>query len=186
MNCPHCGVTHSTESAYCTSCGKALPGSTPGGPRVINNLDELQTAPGRALQGAELRKELKKASGALLAVALLQTFFGGLLFVIGPLAVGSKQAGTLPPIVFVSVFGIAAIFFGLYIWARKKPFPAAIVGLVVFLTVHLLDALADPKALARGIIVKIIIVLVLARAVSAGAKYRKLLRQQTAVSVEQG
>ncbi|MEW6249262.1 MAG: zinc ribbon domain-containing protein [Planctomycetota bacterium] len=177
MNCPHCGAVQATTSAFCTTCGKALPSAAPGGPRVVDD-SELQTAAGRTLRGAELQKQLKKASGALLAVAILQAVFGGLLFVIGGALLGGE--GKLPPAVFVGVFVIAAIFFGLYIWARRSPFPAALAGLVVYLTVHLLDAIADPTTLVRGLIVKIIIILILVRAISAGAKYRALMREQAA------
>jgi hypothetical protein len=162
MNCPHCGASQTAESAFCTSCGKALPSGTPTGPRIVDNIADLQTDAGRTLQGAELEKELKKATRALLAVAIMQVLFGGLLLVLS-MATNAGDAVDLPgqslpkslsAAVFVSVFTIGAIFFGLYFWARKSPFPAAIVGLVLFLTVHALDALASPAALGRGIIIK--------------------------------
>ena len=85
-------------------------------------------------------------------------------------------------IIMVSVFGIAAVFFALYFWARKQPLPASIVGLILFITVHLLDAIADPAALARGLIMKIIIIAILVNAIQAGVKYRQLQRQGAAAA----
>ena len=69
------------------------------------------------------------------------------------------------------------VFFALYFWARKQPLPASIVGLLVYVTMHLLDAIADPTAIARGIIMKIIIIAILVNAIQAGVKYRQLQRQ---------
>jgi hypothetical protein len=144
------------------------------------------TATGQALQADALAKETKKAFGALLAVAILQVLFAVLILVLlqsgggrTPLTGNMDLAET--PILGLAIvmFGIAAIFFGLAFWARRNPLPAAIVGLVVFVTVHLLDALADPTAIVRGILVKIVVIVVLIRAISAGARHRAMLRSMT-------
>jgi len=176
--CPHCSAVNPNEASFCAACGKALPGLAPSAPKFVDANDQAATRAGRSLQAEELRKALKKATGALLAVAILQCLFGVLLIWLGPMMLGGGDGGGMPPAVFIAVFSIAAIFFGLYLWARRNPLPAAICGLVVFVTVHLLDALADPTAIVRGIFIKIIIILVLARAISAGARYRKLQREQ--------
>ena len=167
--CPHCGESNEDNAAFCAVCGKALPKVEPHGPRVIEGQAEAATSAGRALQSDELRKQLRKASVALLVVAILQWVFGTVLLLI----IGRR----LPTYAYASVYVIGLFFFGLYLWARRNPLPAAICGLVLFVTVHLLDALADPTALARGIVVKIIIIVVLVQAISAGARYRKLQRQ---------
>lgn len=53
---------------------------------------------------------------------------------------------------------LAAIFFGLWLWGRKSPFPALLTALIVFVTFHLLDAVLDPMSLLRGIIMKVVII----------------------------
>lgn len=175
ITCPHCGVENPSDAQFCESCGKALPAHT--GPRIVGSDEFAETDTGRQLQSEQMKKEAGKAAGALLAVAILQAVFGTFIVLAAGSVPGIPEGTTLPPIVFVVVYGIAVLFFGLYLWARRDPFPAAIVGLVVFVSVHLLDALADPTALARGIVVKIVVLVVLVRAIKAGAAHRAMVRQ---------
>ena len=173
--CPHCGADNPSTGAFCESCGKALPAAAPSSPRITTSATGFAaTGAGRALQSEELHKQAKKAAGALLAVAIIQAVFGALVvFVILPKDIPAETRG----VVMVSVFGIAAVFFALYFWARRQPLPASIVGLILFVTIHLLDALADPTALARGVIMKIIIIVILVNAIQAGVKHRQLQRE---------
>ena len=177
--CPHCGASNPSTGTVCESCGKALPSAVASSPRVTSASAAgfAGTGVGRSLQADELSKQAKKAAGALLAVAIIQVVFGAIVvFALMPANVPQQTRN----IVMVSVFGIAAVFFALYFWARKQPLPASIVGLVLFVTMHLLDALADPTALARGILMKIIIVVILVNAIQAGVKHRQLQRQSAA------
>ena len=173
--CPHCGAANPSTGAFCEACGKALPSAAPASPRVMTSADGFAaTGAGRNLQSEELHKQAKKAAGALLAVAIIQAAFGALfVFALMPREVPAETRN----IILVSVFGIAAVFFALYFWARKQPLPASIVGLILFVTVHLLDAVADPAALVRGLLMKIIIIAILVNAIQAGVKYRQLQRQ---------
>src|SRR5688500_4781106 len=151
--CPHCGVANESASSFCESCGKALPSAARSGPRLVTDAAMPATAAGRQLVSEELRKHLKKAKNALLTVAIIQMIFG--LIVFGAMKASGRGQG-FPPIVFITVFGIGIIFFGLFLWARRSPLPAAIVGLTLFVTMHLVDALVDPTQLGRGMIMKII------------------------------
>jgi hypothetical protein len=191
--CPHCRALNPVGSAFCESCGKALPTGATAGPRIIAGNQFATTAAGQKLQSDELEKQAKKAAGALLAVAVVQTAFGALVYFLlqnaGPQAAAAAQSTV------VVVFGVAVIFWGLYFWARKAPFPAAIVGLVVYVTLWLLDLIVWAVAISNhpgaagtgaaaagpfnGIIIKIIIIAVLINAIKAGAKHRQLLRQQS-------
>src|SRR5260221_3566506 len=74
--CPHCGAENPLGSTFCASCGKALPAMASGGPRVVTAGTSGASSTGRQLLGDELKKKMRKASGALLAVAILQTIFG--------------------------------------------------------------------------------------------------------------
>jgi hypothetical protein len=169
--CPHCDApVTDAEAEFCESCGKALPSLSDMGPRVVTKRDLAATRAGQVLQAKDLQKLTKRAANALLAVAILQAIFGTIL-----LLIAAKQA--LEPIHFVAVYGIAVLFFGLYLWARRNPLPAAIAGLVIFVTIHTVDALVDPPAILRGVLVKIIIVVILANAISAGVQHRKLTQQ---------
>ena len=170
MPCPHCGVSNKREAAFCSTCGKALP--TGQVPRIVPKGELASTAVGRKVQTAELQWMLKKAGSALLVAAILQAVFGTIIVLI------AGQRTEVPTAVYVVIYGAAAAFFGLYLWARVAPLPAAIVGLALFVTLHLLDALADPAALTRGIVMKVFIVALLAQAISAGLQYNRLRDSQ--------
>jgi hypothetical protein len=63
---------------------------------------------------------------------------------------------------------------GLWLWARKAPFPAALVAAVLFGTLMLLQAVTSPGEIYKGIIVKIAFSCVLYQAVKAGLEAQRL------------
>lgn len=73
---------------------------------------------------------------------------------------------------------IGVVFAGLGLWARKAPYVASIVGLVVFGGLHLAEMAVDPASIFRGIIMKIIVVTVLINAIRSGVRYRTFQRQR--------
>ena len=187
--CPHCGQPNPIGSTFCSSCGKALPMGMPTGPRVLGAGDLASTAAGQKLQGDELHKQSKKASGALLAVAIIQTIASGIALAV---IQGAGRAVAIPPIFYVVTFGIAALFWGLWFWSRSQPLPAAIVGLVLYATLVVLNVISNvsqmnatggPGTGLGGIgigWIDILIIIVLSQAIQAGTRYRKLLAQQQA------
>src|SRR5262249_16192426 len=130
--CPHCGAANQRLSAFCEACGKALPSASPSGPRVVTDSVMPSTAAGLQMVGEELKKHLKKAKGALLTVAIIQTIFGALI--IGVTKATLRDGQSLPPVLVITLVGVAVIFYGLYAWARRNPLPAAIVGLTLYVT----------------------------------------------------
>ncbi|HEY2586648.1 MAG TPA: zinc ribbon domain-containing protein [Tepidisphaeraceae bacterium] len=192
--CPHCTVPNEQGSTFCQSCGKALPAVAATGPRVIAGQAVAATSAGMKLQVDELHKQLKKAAGALLWVAILQTLFGALIYFLVHNATAARAPAAVDA-TSVVIFGIAAVFWALYFWARVNPLPAAIVGLVIYVTLWALDFIVALAAMGnapagqagalaanpfRGIVIKIIIIAILVRAIKAGQQHRKLLRQQQA------
>jgi zinc ribbon protein len=170
--CPHCTAANLPDARFCEACGKALPEPLAGQPRIVDGSDVASTTAGKELQAATLQKQARRAAGALLVVAILQVAFGLLSLAEPEIVFGPGIEA--PPAVYVTVFGIAAVFFGLFLWARKNPLPAAIVGLVLFLSLHLLEAVANPRSLAQGVIVKVIVIVILVKAIQAGVQYRKV------------
>ena len=162
--CPHCQSDENTfDAKFCISCGKAIE-SLSTEPQIVDSKNLSSSQVGQTIQKTELEKTIKKSSSALLAVAIIQLVFG--LFICA--------IASFPPAVTIAVLAIAFIFFALWFWSKKSPFPAAVAGLVIFITLHAIEAIADPTAIARGIIMKIIIISLLAKAVKAGVTYKKL------------
>jgi hypothetical protein len=131
------------------------------------------------MQESQLSAQSGKGSGALLTVAILQ-FVVGVIFYF---AARSAPAGTAAQMTFASFFvmGIGVVFFILYFWSRRQPLPANITGLVLYILMHLGDALLDPTALSRGFIFKIIIISVLIRAIAAGMNHRALRQMEPVI-----
>ena len=152
----------------------ALPNAAASGPRIVDG-GFATTSAGVQIQSTELESQVKKASGALLAVAILQCLGGVVLYFLFDNMPGMEEVPAEARMLVLVVAGaIAALFFGLYLWSRKNPFPAAVVGLVVFITIIAAAALMDPATICSGIIIKVIVLIILIRAVQAGVQHRRL------------
>lgn len=180
VSCPHCGSDNEAGAAFCGHCGKALPSPTDNlGPRVIEGPALASTAAGRSLQSDELHKKAKSAAGALLAVAVLTTIGGVLLLVAGQFLVGEPEGQAdegVIQLLAIGTLGIAALYYGLWFWARRNPLPATLVGLVTYMSIIAINAAMDPATLIQGVLIKVIIIAVLIRGVRAGIQYRELQR----------
>jgi hypothetical protein len=160
----------------------ALPSAVATGPRVLGAKDVASTAAGFEVQTAELQKTTKKAANTLLVVAIMQALFGLVVYGINQQAISRGQING--PLLLGSLFGVAVLFLGLYFWARSSPFPAAIVGLVVYASLWALDVIVaigsgHVQTAFNGIIIKILIVVALTNAVKAGVRHRELMRGRT-------
>jgi hypothetical protein len=69
---------------------------------------------------------------------------------------------------------LAAIYLGLFFWARRNALAATVTALILFITVHAINAVLDPKTLPQGIVIKILFIAALAAAISAAQRERKL------------
>ncbi len=175
-SCPHCGGDNPDGAAFCASCGKALP--TGGTPRVTTGEDFAHTAVGRGLQADQLRKQSSSASTWLFLVAALMAIGG--MVVWGMLQNKGEEARKLATTLMAVNLGLAGLFAALGVWARFNPLPASIVGLVLFITLQVVNVVIDPTTIAQGILVKILVIAALAKAVSAGLKYKQLMAQSSA------
>jgi len=69
---------------------------------------------------------------------------------------------------------LALVMLGLWMWSKRSLLPAIITALGIYVTVILASALYDPKSLAQGVIVKVIVIVALAKGVRAALATRKL------------
>lgn len=186
VTCPHCGAANAPTAAFCEACGKALPNLTATGPRVVSADALPQSAVAHRLVSDELVKTQKKATNALLIVAVIQTLVGPLLLLV--LSNSQRGQNQITGIVWVMQFGVAAIFWALWAWSLKSTVPAAIVGLILYCTLLVLNIItavselaADPDAPRRGCgglgigILDIIIIVMFAQAITAGLKHKRMM-----------
>jgi hypothetical protein len=187
--CPHCSAVNTGGGQFCEACGMALPQPyTP--PRIVDSTTFATTVAGQQLQTDEFTKVTKKASTALLWVAVIQSVVGGIL--LGVFAANGRIDRLLANPLSMAVVVVAAIFWGLYVWSRRQPLPAAIVGLVLYATLVVLNivnvisqASTSSTQFNRGIggtgvgWLDIVIMAVLSQAISAGLKLRKMQATNT-------
>ena len=165
--CEKCGENLTGVDAFCGGCGEPVPGKKAARPRV----------------GEIARKHRKKAHRgkintgrkAILAVAILQVIFGVFIMIM------LSNLGAASDVLIlngVMLFGVAGVFFGLWIWAKSAPYPASVTALVVFVTLHAAAAAQNPAALLQGLLIKIIVLVCLINAIKSAAAYRKMQLQE--------
>jgi hypothetical protein len=69
---------------------------------------------------------------------------------------------------------LAAIYVGLFFWARRNALAATVIALLLFVTVIAVSAALDPKTLVYGIPIKIAFIVVLVTAIITALRERKL------------
>lgn len=177
--CPHCQTANQTPGNFCGSCGKALPALSNPAARVVAGNNLASSKAGQSLQLDLLARQMRSAFRALLGVGLFQFIIGIGLAVLASFA--KDKAQDLFAIgLGVGIVGL--IFLALSAWARKSPLPAAVTGMVLFLSLWALDAVVgfmngDPAAAFRGWLIKLIVVAALGKAISAGLKHKALRRE---------
>ncbi len=81
---------------------------------------------------------------------------------------------------FVVLIGLGVMFLAIYFWARKSPLPALGTALALYVTVHAVDAVADPNNIYRGMVLKVLCILALVRGVKSALQQRALNQQDEA------
>jgi len=126
-------------------------------------------------KSADFRKAAKDTALTLFAIAGMQFVCGLIALSIVPEKVaGGPVPAQAMPFMMLIVVGIAVLFAGLGVWAWSQPLPAAIVGLVAYIVIFLLDVAGalsngNPQALLSGIFIKIGITAALVRCVTISA-----------------
>ncbi|MDB5328268.1 MAG: hypothetical protein JWM57_3837 [Phycisphaerales bacterium] len=194
INCPHCDVSNPNGGAFCESCGMALPDPHYTGPRVVDAKSLPATVAGGELFGDQLLKQTKTAVTTLLVVGIVQIVIGGLAALAVMNLSHGRQANPAALIPFAVIGVIGLIFIGLSFWARHSPLPAAIVGLVLYSTLVVLNIATAMSNISAGGPqannglggigvgwLDIVIIIFLARGIQAALTHRRLLdSQQTA------
>lgn len=75
---------------------------------------------------------------------------------------------------FVVPIGLGVVFFGLFLWARRSALPALCTALALYVTVHAVDALADPTQIGRGIVLKVLCIAALASGIKSALQQRAI------------
>ncbi|MCU0333781.1 MAG: hypothetical protein MUF62_01885 [Chitinophagaceae bacterium] len=127
----------------------ATPDSQPAAEETIFSQDEF--VPG------QYDKYIRQARNALFIVAAVQFLFGAFL------TYQSNEEPIVAWIGFAVVAFVSALFFGLGLYTKKKPYTAILIGLILYISLLLLDVVTNPASIFKGIILKALIIFYLAR-----------------------
>jgi predicted nucleic acid-binding Zn ribbon protein len=139
--CPKCGAATPAGERFCSGCGA--------------DVDAERLA-------VQIAPKMRRARNWILAV--------GIVYLVT--SVAFVAAGMVPDEAKGILLGIngalCAIHIGLFFWAKSAPFAAAVVALVLFVTVHVANAVLDPTTIAQGIVIKAAFLAALIAAVRSG------------------
>lgn len=124
---------------------------------------------------AVLEPKLRQARGWILAIGIIYLVSAALQVALADGRLSSDEI----TFSFASAGALFAIHMGLWWWARTAPFAAALVALVLFLTLQLVWAALDPQTLTHGIIIKVLFLIALIQAVKAGVDVQRLRRERS-------
>ena len=191
VNCPHCGEMNVDAGQFCASCGKALPSVDAAGPQVVTGNMVAQTDAGRTVQVEQLAAQAKKAFGVLLFVGIANIVLGvGFHFLLKGLSreaarqhnqAAAQQLAQASGVILVTLLILGVIYVFLAIWSRSDPLPAAIIGLVIYVSLQIVGIVQNPVMYANpiAIIIPIVIIIALVKAIQAGVKHKQLKEQMT-------
>lgn len=152
--CPQCSAAMPATERFCESCG----------------LDREAYLAGHALS----EPAFASARWWILAVAVLMSVGTLIVYMqLGELAQQSPDIEALRLTLIAPMAAITLCYFGLWLWSMKQPLAAAVVALVLFVVLQIVNAILDPSTLLQGLIVKAIVIGVLVGAVRAGLQAQR-------------
>lgn len=151
--CAECGARATAEDLCCTTCGTALLASDAEVAEQHRRIEQLRkqgrTAEQRR-QSAELGDNVERASEVLLMLAVVFGTFG-----VVPELIATREGAVITSCAIN--LGLAVGFVALYFWSKRKPLPAVITALCIYLAVQIGDFLMDPRLLFSGAAVKLMV-----------------------------
>ena len=155
-NCPNCATEINGNPEFCVQCGFPVNGTE----RKQSKFYAEQAMTRSKVKQAP--KQIRQARNTLFIVGALQLAFGLVLFFMND-DVAELLAGGI----------IFLIFLGLGFWSQSKPQVAILLGLLVYLSLIILSAIIDPSTLARGVIVKVVIIIFLGKGLNSARELKK-------------
>ncbi|MCW5518972.1 hypothetical protein J1N09_03925 [Aureitalea sp. L0-47] len=156
INCSQCDTIIATDKIFCVSCGFPERGTESEkskfhADRVLNQ---------RKQQFA--KKELKTGRIILLVIAGI-SFLSGLFYFFV-----MDDSATL-----IASGILSIVYLALAYWSQQKPLIAMVLGLLVYLTTLVINAIVDPETIYRGIIMKALIIGFLGKGINSALQLRK-------------
>ena len=179
IKCASCGTVAKPYDRFCASCGKAMPTAqdyvnlkhVKAATSAITVLAVLFVVAGIAfffITKGVAEPTLAKLQG-MDPGSIYPTSIEGRTYTVGELR---KQLAWEPWGVLIVNLILASIMLGLSIWARRSPLPAVLIATATYAVVLVASAISDPATMGQGVIVKIFIIMFLAKGIKAALALR--------------
>jgi hypothetical protein len=153
INCPACYQRAQPEDAFCSGCSYPFQAA-----------EEEQKLFIARRQNGEL--DLEVANSGIRRASNSLKWIAGLLAVSGLIEIWSSPEEDRTFLLIFYMIAVSVYIF-LAIWSSRKPMAAIVTGLVLFVLMHVLAAIGDPKTIIQGLIFKIFMVVYLVRGLKA-------------------
>ncbi|SEM58403.1 hypothetical protein SAMN05192574_10170 [Mucilaginibacter gossypiicola] len=164
-NCAHCNTQAKPEDTFCTQCGYPLKGT-----EAEQNIfiSERQV---EEIDIFTYNKTLRQASNTLYYLAGIFILSGLVYFFI------HKDDEDVVTVVITDLI-MAAIFLVLGAYSKKKPLACIISGLSLYVIVQVLNAIVEPISIAKGIIIKIVIIGYMIKGIKSAMEIEKIRKEK--------
>lgn len=191
MTCAKCGEGLEGLDQFCPKCGAEVPKLFGGGIELRQQQDAVSSARKwllaiailtvlsgfffYAIQSSKVEDEIREAEQATAGIEpeerdRLMKEEVGMTFE----EAIAHDRGQVKLLLLVNLV-LGGIYLGLWRWAKANPFMAALTALILFISVHVISAVVEPKTLVQGVLIKVLFIVALVRAVKAGAEARRAL-----------
>jgi len=169
--CPICNTTARQADAFCGKCGYPLKGEKQEQENFKQTQYQLEA--NLSMANHQIRK-----GGLTLYILSGITFLAGIIlgFIAEPDFVERMFDAPQVPLGIVLLI-LSAAYLGLGLWSRQRPFAALLIALILYCTLLLMDIVADPASIIKGIIWKVIIIVALVRGTTGGYKAEKIKKE---------
>lgn len=164
-NCAYCNTQAKPEDTFCTQCGYPLKGT---------EAEQNIFISARQVEEIDLftyNKTLRQASNTLYYLAGIFILSGLAYFFI------HKDEEDVVTVVITDLI-MAAIFLVLGAYSKKKPLACIISGLSLYVIVQVLNAIIEPISIAKGIIIKIVIIGYMIKGIKSAMEIEKIRKEK--------
>jgi hypothetical protein len=155
LKCYCCQSSCKDSDSFCGVCGYPFKGTTEEQKEYSLNYSINKFEKGN------VTAKIKEARIILFVLAFFTFLMGAIIGV-----------STKNPSLLIINFILAIIYASLGSWAKKKAFAAIFVGLLIYISVILLNGILEPSTIISGIVFKIIFTVALVRAAYGSYKFR--------------
>ena len=163
-HCAACNTEILTGDAFCTNCGYPVRGTKKEQDYFMLKRDWAE------IDIASFNKKLKTAANSLYYLAAAFVIYGIVFYFL-------KQDDPNAIAMLLTNLILAFVFLALGGYALKKPLACIVSGLCLYVIVIILNAIADPATIARGAIVKILIIGYLVKGIKSAIEIEKIKKE---------